>query len=204
MDAYLSFGGLLKAGGPTLIILFLCSLVSIIIIIERLIYFSQNTPDSHELIKNLLDHGKLDEALIASPLGYVLAECSPHRADGDMFEEVKSRAISEKLPEMERYLSIEATLGTVSPYIGLLGTVIGIIQAFSSLSTPGAEAATNMSGLNAGIAHALVATAGGLFVAIPATVAYNYFRKRVSQLLLEIEVAVSRLKTGSVPGRQSN
>ena len=96
---------------------------------------------------------------------------------------------------MERYLNIEATLGTVSPYIGLLGTVFGIIQAFTHLGGAGNTAAPeSMSGLNAGIAHALVATAGGLLVAIPATMAYNYYKKRAARTALEVEIAASKLK----------
>ena len=110
------------------------------------------------------------------------------------FEESKDRAITEKLPEIERYLNIQATLGTVSPYIGLLGTVFGIIRAFSGLGMQSPEGSTQANELNAGIAQALVATAAGLLVAIPATVAYNYFRGCVHALIQDIEVAASYLK----------
>ena len=100
----------------------------------------------------------------------------------------------EKLPEIERYLNIQATLGSVSPYLGLLGTVFGIVRAFSSLGMQTPESGAQVHELNAGIAQALVATAAGLLVAIPATISYNYFRGRAQALIQDIEVAVSYLK----------
>lgn len=161
-------------------------------------YFSANDIDTDELFENITNGIKLDDKMLDTPAGYVLQECNSqmqelNSIDSNLFEEIKNRAIAEKLPQMERYLNIEATLGTISPYIGLLGTVIGIIQAFTSLGgDPSADG--SMTGLNAGIAHALVATAGGLIVAIPATIAYNYFKKRVHNSILSIEVAASKLK----------
>ena len=141
-------------------------------------------------------------------MAYVLEQClelDEMGGGGELFEEVKSRAIAEKVPEMERFLNIEATLGTVSPFIGLLGTVLGIVRAFQGLGAGASKTvqgaaqslqggAGGMSELNAGIAAALVATAAGLIVAIPSTVAYNYFRRRVNALIMDTEVAASRLK----------
>lgn len=205
MTELLSWNRLFESGGPALIILLICSIVSFIVIIERAIYFSSKTIAPRELLEDLL--GRLGagnalaatdaEELRATPAGYVLTELVEAGALGSAaadFEEIKGRAIAEKLPDMERYLGIVATLGTVSPYIGLLGTVLGIIRAFHSLGGATGDAAGGMNQLNAGIAEALIATAAGLFVAIPATVAYNYFRRRVNAMVLDIEVAASRLK----------
>jgi biopolymer transport protein ExbB/TolQ len=177
--------------------------MSSIIIIERWIYFNSRTVKPAELLFDaggLLDKNKTDELKERfrkeiSPAGYVLSECLTFAEDqppfsSENFEEVKSRAIAERIPEMERYLTLLATLGSVSPFIGLLGTVIGIIRAFVSLDMGGQGA----SGLNAGIAESLFATAGGLLVAIPSTMAYNLFKKKVEATLLNIEIAVSRLK----------
>lgn len=187
-----------SSGGPTLIVLILCSLVSLTVIIERLLYFRTAADDGSKT----LDRVRAGQTLEAgtskmTPTEYVLCEAAPYARDEKMFEEVKGRAIAEKIPELERFLNIEATLGTVSPFIGLLGTVVGIIRAFLSL---GGGKTGNMEGLNAGIAEALVATAAGLFVAIPATMAYNYFRRRVGHQVLMIEVAASRLREIVVGG----
>lgn len=84
----------------------------------------------------------------------------------------------------EKRLSWLATIGSNAPFVGLFGTVLGIIQAFHDLSQSGTEGSTVVS---AGISEALVATAIGLFVAIPAAVAYNIFQRRVKDMLLVAE-----------------
>jgi len=194
---------MILSGGPTLIILLIAFLISLIIIIERWMYFKERAVRPAEI---LLDAGsfldrhqsiELKERFRneKSPAGYILSECLMHSENvlslkSDDYEEVKDRAIAEKIPEMERYLTLLATLGSVSPFIGLLGTVLGIIRAFVSLDM-GSEGS---SGLNAGIAEALVATAGGLIVAIPSTMAYNFYRKKVEAMLMKIEISASRLK----------
>lgn len=213
MAEFLSWNRLFESGGPALIVLLICSIVSFVVIIERTLFFASKSIDPRALIEDFLSRlsggrelsGADSAEMRATPAGYVLAELvdsgalqkidgGPASNDFTEYEEVKSRAIAEKLPDMERYLGIIATLGTVSPYIGLLGTVLGIIRAFLSLGGAGADATASMNQLNAGIAEALIATAAGLFVAIPATVAYNYFRRRVNAMVLSVEVAASRLK----------
>ncbi len=221
MAEYLSWTRLLESGGPTVLILVICSIVSFIVILERAVYFRGRTRDIRGLVDQLtrgaetLTPKSIRELLVGgtSPVHYVLNECMNSQKstskgtvlDAEVFEEVKSRAIAEKLIDLERYLNIEATLGTVSPFIGLFGTVLGIIRAFQSLGQSGGagagaagaavqNSAAGLSGLNAGIAEALIATAAGLFVAIPATIAYNYFRKQVNGIILQMEVAASRLK----------
>lgn len=194
---------MIQAGGPVLILLIFFLLAAFIAIGERWIYFKNlDKSREHEEILRLAGAGKASEALsfarsARSPVSYVLAECisgpgeSP--ADGNFserFEEVKGRAIAEKLPEMERFFTLLATLGSVSPFIGLLGTVFGIIRAFMELGGGGSD----LSGLNAGIAEALVATAAGLLVAIPATFAYNFLKKKAEAHVLTMEVQASRLK----------
>jgi len=196
----LNWSELLRSGGPTFVILVLCFLTTLILIIERYAYFRSRGKETNAVITQIHSQetsGSIlprdSYQLVDSPVTYVLQECYPY-VGSELFEEIKSRAIAEKIPEMDRYLSVLATLGTVSPYIGLLGTVFGIIRAFMSLgaSNPGAESA--MTGLNAGIAESLVATAAGLFVAIPATISFNYFRRKSDTLVQMIEIAVSRLK----------
>ncbi len=160
---------LFATGGLTVLLLIFCALVCLIIIIERLIYFQ-----IHAL----------------KVVQYVEQEC--RQTTELYFEETKNRAIAEKIPEMEKFLLIQATLGAISPYIGLLGTLLGVIRAFHGLGAE--ESASGINELNAGIAQALVATAAGLFVAIPATVSYNHFRKKVNEIVRQADIAASRLK----------
>lgn len=86
---------------------------------------------------------------------------------------------------LEKRLGILATFGNNAPFIGLFGTVLGIINAFHSLSKEGSEFGVNA--VMGGISEALVATAVGLFVAIPSVIAYNYFVRKIKMMLLEME-----------------
>ena len=209
----------IEAGGFSLLILIICALISWIVIVERFLYYhkarSQKPIEAARACvqkRNMRIEKKAGSAQnmdlqapntsLPSPIEYVLDICLntclalplKDRQNEKYFEESKERAIAEKLPEIERYLNIQATLGSVSPYIGLLGTVFGIIRAFSGLGMQAPESSVQANELNAGIAQALAATAAGLLVAIPATVAYNYFRGRVHALIQDIEIAVSYLK----------
>ena len=99
-------------------------------------------------------------------------------------EEVFNTIALTERPELEKYLSFLATVGSNAPYIGLLGTVLGIMKAFQDLAhSPEAGQQTVM----AGISLALVATAAGLFVAIPAVISYNYFQRQVRGILQSLE-----------------
>ncbi|MDZ7343353.1 MAG: MotA/TolQ/ExbB proton channel family protein, partial [candidate division KSB1 bacterium] len=99
-------------------------------------------------------------------------------------------ALEEKM-KLERYLSILGTMGNIAPFIGLLGTVIGIIRAFHDLAVSGSGGPSVVS---AGIAEALITTAAGLVVAIPAVIAYNYFLRRVGTIMSEIEAATKKVR----------
>jgi biopolymer transport protein ExbB/TolQ len=91
---------------------------------------------------------------------------------------------------LEQYISIIGTIGNTAVYIGLFGTVLGIIRAFHDIAAAGAG---GMSIVIGGVAEALVCTAAGLFVAIPAVIAYNYFIKRVDHFVNDMELCASEL-----------
>ena len=93
---------------------------------------------------------------------------------------------------LERHLVALATLGNISPFVGLFGTVIGVMRAFEAISRTGSG---GLGTVSAGIAEALVATAAGLFVAIPAVTAYNHFVSRVKNCATEMDAAGSELLT---------
>ncbi|MEY4617355.1 MAG: hypothetical protein RJB66_2315 [Pseudomonadota bacterium] len=100
-------------------------------------------------------------------------------------EELFNSLVIIEKPELERSLNFMATLGSNAPYIGLLGTVMGIMKAFHDLSM---SSDAGQQTVMAGISSALVATAAGLFVAIPAVLAYNYFSKQTKGILLNLDL----------------
>ncbi|HWV38125.1 MAG TPA: MotA/TolQ/ExbB proton channel family protein [Vulgatibacter sp.] len=159
------------------------SVASGAIIIERLLFYSRHRlPDAGHLL-SLIAAGKLDEARAAihgrSGLeAEVLASAldAAHKGPAAV-EEVIAGSITHHRQPYERYLSFLGTLGNNAPFIGLFGTVIGIIDAFAHLAV-GAEAMkAGASAVMSGISEALVATAVGIFVAIPAVVAFNGYNR---------------------------
>ena len=104
--------------------------------------------------------------------------------------EAMQRVTSTEIGRLERHLTALATLGNISPFVGLFGTVIGVMRAFQAISQTGSG---GLGTVSAGIAEALVATAAGLFVAIPAVTAYNHFVSRVKDCATEMDGAGSEL-----------
>lgn len=125
-----------------------------------------------------------DTSLPERALQYGLKHTKAY-GDKGLEEIFTSFTIIEK-PRLDRYLNFLATIGSNAPFIGLLGTVMGIMKAFNDLAQ---NSAAGNEVVMLGIAHALIATAIGLFVAIPAVVAYNYYSKMVRDTVQTIEVA---------------
>jgi len=111
-----------------------------------------------------------------------------YNLSGKEISNAMEREITVETTKLERYTSIVATIGNTAVYIGLFGTVLGIIRAFHDISAAGAG---GMSIVIGGVAEALVCTATGLFVAIPAVIAYNYFTKRVEHFITDMELCAS-------------
>lgn len=160
------------------------SVLSIALVIERLVFFARNClPEGVDLLP-LLVQGKLSQVrealdgkrgMEARVIGAAL-DAAPNGAA--FVEEVIAGGIAHARPPYERFLSFLGTLGNNAPFIGLFGTVIGIIKAFADLGI-GTDAATKSGApaVMAGLSEALVATAVGIFVAIPAVVAFNGFNR---------------------------
>lgn len=182
------------ADQAVLYVLILLSIVSVGTILERFFALKKVSGDSKAMrsrIKMALHSNSLDdvESLAKNPdsvEGRALSIAMKHIKENGIngLEEVfNSFALTEK-PELEKSLSFLATIGSNSPYIGLLGTVLGIMKAFHDLATtPDAGQQTVM----AGISSALVATALGLLVAIPAVVFYNYYQKQVKSVMTNLD-----------------
>ncbi len=192
----------------TLLILALFSVYSLAVIAERWWLFHRVRATSRRLreqVISLIRRGQLGEARLAAerlggPVGVVLAAGLRELAlveDGgpDRLEQAEvaaresmQRATAEEIARLELRLTSLATLGNISPFVGLFGTVIGIMRSFEAISRTGSG---GLASVSAGIAEALVATAAGLFVAIPAVVAYNHFVSRVKSCAGEMDAAAS-------------
>ena len=169
----------------TLVILIFCSIISVTFAIERWIYFHRIDVDAGHFftkVKDLLNDGNFNGILAlcektpgpASELAKT-AVMNRQKKEPEVEKILNATRLEERL-KMERFLPILGTLGNTAPFIGLFGTVIGIIKAFRNLALAGTGGPTIVA---KGIAEALVATAAGLAVAIPAVIVYNYYMRRV-------------------------
>lgn len=184
------------------IILFVMSAWSLGIMIDRLLMYSAARKQSRVFVQQVagaLRDGKLDEAIsiaernkkshIAKVVATGLSEfqsASAQVSEAEVIEAAKrglERSVAIVHAEMKRGLSGLATIGSTAPFVGLFGTVVGIINAFKGIS---AEKATGLSAVAGGIAEALVTTAFGLFVAVPAVWTYNYFVNKVEAFDVEM------------------
>lgn len=191
---------LLEDGGVVLILIIVLSLVAAVIIIERLLFFRKIRIDEGQTIRRLestLAKGRYDEALAIcdnnpSPVTNLMKVGIEHR---DFTEEfIKARitdAANMEIPKMERALSFLGTIAHIAPLLGLLGTVTGNIEAFGVLGS--ANAVGDPSQLAGGIAEALVTTAAGIIVSIPAVIFYNHLVSRVNHSIIRLENRVSEL-----------
>ncbi len=183
----------------TLVILLLCSILAMTAFIERWFYLRKckiDTDKFMERIEAYLAKNAFEEAVAhcekhPSPVSDVvkIGIINRKRERTDIFELMESTKMEERL-KMESWMGILGTLGNASPFIGLFGTVVGIIKAFQDLAKSGSAGPAIVA---AGIAEALVATAGGLVVAIPCVIAFNYFQRKIKVMTVEIDVAVKRL-----------
>ena len=161
------------------------SILSIAVMLERAVYFATHRLGNSDDLLLKLAKGDLDSVRtsISGKQGMeasVLREGLEWSSRGpDSVDEVISATMARERPRYERFLSILGTLGSNTPFIGLFGTVLGIIKAFHDLGNTGAKGAEVQQTVMAGISEALVATAVGLAVAIPAVVGYNLLMRQV-------------------------
>jgi len=200
----------------TLAALALFSVYSLSVIGERWWTFRRSRTASAELARRVfgrVDQGMIEQALAACEAGQTghlatvlasglrevlpLESANPGLRAGPELDratvaarEAMQRSTATEIERLERHLTSLATLGNISPFVGLFGTVIGIMRAFEAISRTGSG---GLASVSAGIAEALVATAAGLFVAIPAVTAYNYFISRIKTCVTEMDGAASEL-----------
>ena len=183
---------IIQAAGWPIWPLILTSIIGVAIILERFwsLRKSQIIPEGliveiKTMIKqNNLDNNKVNILKNSSPLGDLLAVAIAKRKDS--VEVIKS-AIDERagiiVHNIERYLGVLVTIATVAPLLGLFGTIIGMVELFSSFTSSGHDVAV----FARGISIALYNTAGGIVVAVPAMIAYRFFRSKIDNYLNEME-----------------
>jgi len=184
-------------------ILFVLSIYSFGVMIDRFLMYSAARKQSRVFVQQVagaLKEGKLDEAIaiaernkkshIAKVVATGLSEfqsASQQVSDSDVIDAAKrglERSVAIVHAEMKRGLSALATIGSTAPFVGLFGTVVGILNAFKGIAN---SHATGLSAVAGGIAEALVTTAFGLLVAVPAVWAYNYFTNKVEAFDVEMD-----------------
>jgi biopolymer transport protein ExbB/TolQ len=179
--------------GWVLAVLLALSVVSLALALERLVFFVRSSSPRSAALIPLLKQGRFEEAqqALASLRGVegrVIAEALDAASGGPAcVEEVVACALARERLGFERYLSFFGTVGNNAPFLGLFGTVVGIIKAFADLSVGGPKAA-GAAAVMGGISEALVATAVGIFVAIPAVVAFNAFGRWLKTIVTRTEV----------------
>lgn len=183
-----------------LYLLLAISIGSIALIIERWFFFrdaSRGAVDFREKVRSQIETGHLDEALALAKTQHASSREHPSLdaavantllslkgKPASALEHASHDSIAVAKLRWEKNLAILATIGANAPFVGLFGTVLGIIQAFHDLS---GQAATGVQGVTSGLAEALVATAVGILVAIPAVVAFNLFQRKVRSAVSQAE-----------------
>ena len=185
---------LVKAGGWLMTPIVVCSILALVIIIERshTLQFNKIAPNRlrEQLITRLRENGNIGRTQLIkkkkkTPLGDILATGLLYRQYGldSMTMHMENRA-SVQVHQLEKNINMLGTIGAIAPLLGLLGTVLGIISSFLAI-TDGAMQDPTM--LAAGVSQALITTAAGMIVAIPALVAYRYFQRRIIDINAQFE-----------------
>jgi biopolymer transport protein ExbB len=191
---------LVKAGGWMMLPIILSSIIAVAITLERLWSLRASRVAPRHLLGQVwlwirdqqLDNDRLRELRAGSPLGQILAAGLANSRHGrEIMKESIEEAASSVIHELERYLSTLGTIAAMAPLLGLLGTVIGMIQIFGAFVGTGGTA--NAASLAGGISTALITTASGLIVAIPALFFHRFLTRKVDDLVVGMEQEAIKL-----------
>ena len=173
--------------------LLISSVMALTIIVERFMYFTRIKSLDDSLSQKIISLVKENEIKTAialcetskSPLSNIIvAGLKNSKNSKDISRELMQSQANKELPKLERFIAALSTISTVAPLLGLLGTILGMIQSFAVISTVGSGRPTALA---SGIANALLTTAAGLIIAIPSVVFYNYFVNTVNKRILFME-----------------
>ncbi|MCX5697281.1 MAG: MotA/TolQ/ExbB proton channel family protein [Candidatus Omnitrophica bacterium] len=202
MDLYrMNMWQVLLAGGPIMWPILLCSIFALAIAIEKFWHLQKIKIDTREFLSAVLDNVKrhqIKEALqicdnTSSPIARILkAGILKYDRPRPQIKEAIEDASLYEIPQLERNLPVLATLAHISPLLGLLGTVTGMVRVFQVIQArASAMQPVTPQALSGGIWEALLTTVAGLVVAIPAFVLYNYLVSRVNNVIVEMEKAAT-------------
>ena len=189
--------GMIIKGGPLMFLILLCSIIALAVVIERLWHLRRaqiNTQAFMEVIAELLKRNKIMDAIdrcnaMPGPIAHILkAGIMKHDRPRSEIKEAIEDAGLHEVPRLEKNLSALATIAHISPLLGLLGTVTGMVRSFQVIELKAtALMPVNPGDLAGGIWEALITTVAGLAVAIPTYVAYNFLVSKVDGFVLEME-----------------
>ena len=192
----------LEVGGPILWVLVIISIGAFAVVLERIVFFARNEKNIGDTFKDeilsLVASKKLDEAIalcdtkkscVASAVRKFLQK-APKGIDVQDYEFILKEVTNQEISPYERRLNLLASVISISPMLGLLGTVTGMIRAFTNISKYGTGDAAIVAD---GIAEALLTTAAGLMIAIPVIVVYNYLNRRLEKMENEIDDVVTNI-----------
>ena len=190
---------IVKAGGWVMVPILLCSIVAFAIIAERFWTLQKKKIIPPNLVANVwqqfrqqtFDQEGLLRLKTGSALGRVLAAGLVNlQHDREIMKDAIEETGRHVVHEMERYLNALGTIASITPLLGLLGTVIGMIKVFNTITTSGVGNASLLAG---GISEALITTAAGLVVAIPTLMFYRYFRRLIDEYVIRMEEEALKL-----------
>lgn len=183
-----------EKGGFLMYPIFICSLIAITIFFERMFYLKSIKTKSKRFVlrvKDLVKKGSIELAISAcrkspTPISQImLAGLMKFGRGRDEMKEAIEDTANQEIPILERNLSTLSTIGNITPLLGLLGTVFGMVKAFNVIAVMGVGKPEALAG---GISEALLTTAFGLSIAIPTIVVYNYLSHRVDKLIRDMEI----------------
>lgn len=183
-----------EKGGFLMYPIFVCSLIAITIFFERMFYLKSIKTKSKRFVlrvKDLVKKGSIELAISAcrkspTPISQImLAGLMKFGRGRDEMKEAIEDTANQEIPILERNLSTLSTIGNITPLLGLLGTVFGMVKAFNVIAVMGVGKPEALAG---GISEALLTTAFGLSIAIPTIVVYNYLSHRVDKLIRDMEI----------------
>jgi biopolymer transport protein ExbB len=190
---------LMEAGGPLMWPLLACSLLATTIVIDRLWVLRRRQIVPRHLLEQVwdwhrqdrLDAEHIEQVRGSSPLGHVLAAALVNRQHSrEIMKDCIDEAGRQVVVGLERHLNTLGTIASITPLLGLLGTVIGMIKVFTAIVGSGIGDPTVLAG---GISEALITTATGLSIAIPAYIFHRYFEGLVDQLAVDMEAQALKM-----------
>ena len=191
---------ILQQGGPVFVLIGICALVAAFVFVRKWFEFYRAQVNINEIVTGLINVLRRDGMIEAitlcdnspGPVPRVLSSAIRAYKEGDDIRDALATQTLIEVPRLESLLNILATLAYVTPLLGLLGTVLGLVDSFQSM-TAAPDATANLPELSNGVYKALLCTAAGLSVAIPCHIAYNYLVSRVQDFCVDMEKASAEI-----------